>query len=233
MHGDLLVAMHIGSKGADVFHLSKVSFSADGQDILSIDDLDLTGKGRVLILGPSGCGKTTLLQLMAGLRKAQSGCVHFGDTDLQLLHGGKLDRFRGQNFGFVLQNFHLLSHLNVGDNIRLAQLGAELPSNEEKVVSLVEALNLSGKISQKASSLSQGEAQRVAIARAVVNDPKVIFADEPTSALDDTNAHKVIDILDEQAKRTKAMLVVATHDGRIKDRFDDVIYLEEGKVIDA
>lgn len=212
-----------------MFHLKNIKFSADGQDILSVDDLKISDN-KVLILGPSGCGKTTLMQLMAGLRQAQSGSVLFDDTDLQKLEDGARADFRGKTFGFVFQNFHLLKHLSVGDNIRLSRFGAKLPANEDKVKTLLESLNLSDKEKQKSSSLSQGEAQRVAIARAVANDPKVIFADEPTSALDDMNTNKVMSLLEEQAEKTGAMLIVATHDARIKDCFQTVINMENGRV---
>jgi ABC-type lipoprotein export system ATPase subunit len=213
-----------------MFHLKNVKFSVDGQDILSVDELSLAEKRKVLILGPSGCGKTTLLHLMAGLRKAQSGSILYNETDLQKLDGGARDRFRGRHFGFIFQNFHLLRHLTVADNIRLARLGAQLHPDEGKVRMLLDHLDLSSKARQKVSSLSQGEAQRVAIARAVTNDPQVIFADEPTSALDDSNTGKVMALLEEQTAKTGAMLIVATHDGRIKSRFDTVVNLENGKI---
>ncbi len=213
-----------------MFHLKNIKFSVNGQNILSVDGLSLAEKRKVLILGPSGCGKTTLLHLMAGLKKAQTGNILYGGTDLQKLDDGTRDQFRGRHFGFIFQNFHLLRHLTAADNIRLARLGAQLPADEGKVRTLLDHLDLSSKARQKASSLSQGEAQRVAIARAVANDPQVIFADEPTSALDDSNTGKVMALLEDQAAKTGAMLIVATHDGRIKSRFDTVVKLENGKV---
>lgn len=214
-----------------MFHLQNVHFSAGGKEIVSAPDLNLQGQNKVLLLGPSGCGKTTLMQLMAGLRRAQQGVIAFDGTDIQNLKGPARDQFRGQKFGFVFQNFHLLKHLIVIDNIRLARLGAKLSPDETKISALLEALNLSSKAMQKSSSLSQGEAQRVAIARAVANDPAVIFADEPTSALDDTNTDQVMGLLESQAEKTGAMLIVATHDSRIKERFENVVHIKDGKIL--
>ena len=219
-----------------MFHLQNIQFSADGQKILSIDDVNLQKEKKVLLLGPSGSGKTTLMQIMAGLRHAQEGHVFFdvpdGKTiDLQNLQGNARDQFRGQHFGFVFQNFHLLRHLSVIDNIQLAQLGAKLPINKDKAIELLEAVNLAGKAKQKTANLSQGEAQRVAIARAVANDPRVIFADEPSSALDNKNTEDIIELLESGANQSGAMLVVATHDHRIKERFKRVIQIDQGRIL--
>lgn len=214
-----------------MFHLQNITFTANDENILSIDDLRVDEKEPSLIIGPSGCGKTTLLQIMAGIRKASSGSAVFNDNNLHELSGSELDRFRATNFGFIFQNFHLIKHISVFDNIRLANAGAKIKIDHNKIQSLLDQLNLSNIATRKASTLSQGEAQRVAIARAVINDPQVIFADEPTSALDDKNADSVIDLLVEQAKKTGAMLIVATHDNRITDRFKTVIEMDKGKIL--
>lgn len=214
-----------------MFHLKDIHFHTDGKDILSVDDLSISQNNKVLILGPSGCGKTTLMQIMAGLRCPTRGNVFFNDKDILTLKSSKQDAFRGRNFGFVFQNFHLLKHLTLEQNIHLAAFGAKIKIKEEKVKKLFKAFGLSEKADQKASSLSQGEAQRAAIIRAVINDPKVIFADEPTSSLDDDNTHQVMRLLEEQAEKTEAMLIVATHDGRIKDRFETLINLKDGKIV--
>ena len=214
-----------------MFKLKNIHLQIENKNILSIDTLNISAKSKALILGPSGCGKTTLLHVMAGLRHLQDGIVSFNGVDTQNLKGSEVDTFRGQNFGFVFQNFHLLKHLTLEQNIRLAAFGAGVKTNNDRLNKLLKAFHLSDKIKQKASSLSHGEAQRAAIIRAVIHKPKVIFADEPTSSLDDENTAQVIRMLEEQADSTGAMLIVATHDKRIKNRFTTSINLKDGKIV--
>jgi len=170
-----------------------------------------------LLLGPSGCGKTTLMNLMAGLLKPSSGEISFEDQSYSKV--SNMDELRARNFGFIFQKIHLIGHLSVVQNIALAQTIID----HARVQALINELGLLGKEHQKARDLSVGEAQRVAIARAMANHPKVIFADEPTSALDDVNTEKVMSLVLEQAKKTGASLIAATHDARIKGFFDNVL----------
>ena len=214
-----------------MFHLENIKCTADEQEILSLSELKIDCDSPTLILGPSGCGKTSLLQVMAGIRKAQSGSISYNGTDLSALKASQRDKFRGQNFGFIFQNFHLIKHLSVVDNIKLACLGAQISANDEMIFELLERLNLTDKSKSKAGVLSQGEAQRVAIARSIANKPKVIFADEPTSALDDDNTLNVMDLLKAQVSLTGAALIVATHDSRIKNHFKNLIKMNEGGLI--
>jgi putative ABC transport system ATP-binding protein len=180
---------------------------------------------RWLVLGASGCGKTTLLHVVAGLVRPSEGEVSVFGTNLGGLDGARLDRFRGAHIGIVLQALHLVGHLSVRDNLRLAQYMAHAPQDDARVAEALAALGVADKAARRPADLSEGERQRVAIARAVVNRPRLLLADEPTANLDDAAAARAVDLLLEQASRHGATLVVATHDGRVKARFGERLEL--------
>ena len=156
---------------------------------------------------------------MSGLLRPSSGTIFFENVDFSSLSDRELDDLRSNNFGLIFQRLHLIGHLDVEQNLKLASK----VSNAKNIMSLIKYLGLEDKKKQLAKDLSVGEAQRVAIARAVANNPKVIFADEPTSALDDHNTMKVMELLFDQTKKNKSTLLVASHDDRIKKYFSRVV----------
>jgi putative ABC transport system ATP-binding protein len=166
-----------------------------------------------------------LLHLLGGLLSPTSGSIQVGNTELGQLRASALDQFRGKNIGIVFQKSHFVRALTIGENLALAQQLAGLKPNRERIVELLERLNIGDKFRLKPDRLSIGEQQRAAIARALVNQAPIILADEPTSALDDHNATEVIDLLEEQAKALGSTLLVVTHDKRLKDRFPNQIAL--------
>jgi putative ABC transport system ATP-binding protein len=180
---------------------------------------------RWAVLGPSGSGKSTLLHVLAGLVRPSEGEVEVSGQDLGKLRGATLDRWRGATVGIVLQALHLVRHLTVRENLRLAQYLAHLPQDDTRVDDTLGALGVADKAGRRPSELSQGERQRVAIARAVVNRPKLLLADEPTANLDDAAASVAVELLTEQAARHGATLVVATHDARVKAKFRERLEL--------
>ena len=191
-----------------------------GTEALRLPDWQAAQGERWLVLGRSGCGKTTLLHVLAGLVRPSEGQVSVFDTDILSLKGNRLDAWRGANVGIVLQALHLVKHLSVHDNLRLAQYLARLPQDDARLADTLGALGIADKAARKPAELSQGEQQRVAIARAVVNRPRLLLADEPTANLDDEAANAAIQLLAEQAARYNATLVVATHDERVKKNFE-------------
>jgi len=196
-----------------------------GQEALRLADWRVAQGDRWLILGPSGCGKTTLLHVLAGLVRPSEGQVEVAGESLLRLEGARLDRWRATTVGIVLQALHLVKHLSVRDNLRLAQYLAKTPQDDARIDDTLGALGVGAKSARRPSELSQGEQQRVAIARAVVNRPKLVLADEPTANLDDASAATVVDLLAEQAARHGATLVVATHDARVKGKFRERLEL--------
>ena len=194
-------------------------------EALRLPDWRVAQGERWLVLGPSGCGKTTLLHVLAGLVRPSEGQIEVAGENLLKLEGARLDRWRATTVGIVLQALHLVKHLSVRDNLRLAQYLAKAPQDDARIDDTLGALGVGAKSARRPSELSQGEQQRVAIARAVVNRPKLVLADEPTANLDDASAATVIDLLAEQAARHGATLVVATHDARVKGKFRERLEL--------
>ena len=195
------------------------------QEVLRLPEWKVAQGERWLVLGPSGCGKTTLLHILAGLVRPSEGQVEVAGESLLKLEGARLDRWRATTVGIVLQALHLVKHLSVRDNLRLAQYLAKAPQDDARIDDTLGALGVAAKSARRPSELSQGEQQRVAIARAVVNRPKLVLADEPTANLDDAAAATVVDLLSEQAARYGATLVVATHDARVKGKFRERLEL--------
>lgn len=203
-----------------------ITVRREGSPPLSFPDLSINAGDKVLLLGPSGSGKTTFLSVLAGLLRPSSGQVFIEDKDFYALSSAKRDHVRGQNFGFVFQTLHLLPSLTLAQNIQLAADMAGAKAEDGRLDHLLKTLGLTNKAHRKPDSLSQGEQQRAAIARAVLLRPKIIMADEPTSALDDDNATGVMNLLEQQAQDTGAALLIATHDNRITNRFQNIINLE-------
>lgn len=190
------------------------------RDILDISTWRVDAGERCLVTGPSGSGKSTLLHLMAGLATPRAGSVRMAGRDLAGLSPAERDRFRGRSVGLLLQSFHLLDTLSVLDNVRLARHLAGLPEDGARCREVLEELGVAEFARAHPSTLSHGQAQRVALARAVVNRPAVLLADEPTSSLDDESCARVAALIEAEAERHGATLVVATHDSRLLDRFE-------------
>ena len=193
----------------------------------SLKDLNFTlKKGELLtVLGPSGCGKTTLLHLLSGLLRPNSGDVDVENENISKMSGARLDNFRGANIGVVFQTPHFIEALTVKENLTLTQTLAGKSKDIDKVERLLADLGVESKLNSKLNALSVGEKQRVSIARALVNSPALILADEPTSALDNKNCDAVLKLVREQAKKHNSTLLIVTHDNRLKDQFDKRIEL--------
>jgi putative ABC transport system ATP-binding protein len=225
--------LFIGVLNQIPFEVNKMTFieskgivvRRSGSQALHFADLSIHREDSVLLLGPSGSGKTTLLSVLAGLYRPATGQVLVENQDIYALHLRRRDHLRGQHFGFVFQTLHLLPSLTLRQNIALAadMLGIKVEAG--RLDYLLGTLGLADKAYRKPDALSQGEQQRAAIARAVLNRPCIIIADEPTSALDDANARKVMELLEHQAQDTGAALLIASHDTRIINHFENVIHL--------
>ncbi len=204
---------------------SQISHSYKGTQRFDFPDINCQAGQTLLVLGQSGVGKTTLLHILAGILKPESGEITIDGTALYAQSGNKLDKFRGKNIGIVFQKPHFVSSITAKENLLLAQKMAGNPANESRVMELLERLNIAHRAGALTYKMSQGEQQRLSIARAIINKPKLILADEPSSALDDTNCEQLVRLLEEQAKLLNASLVIVTHDNRLKSFYDNQIEL--------
>ncbi len=187
--------------------------------------------GRVLaIVGPSGSGKSTLLHLLGGLETPTSGEVLWGGSSLAGASQEVLASRRAQEVGFVFQHHYLLEDLTTLENVGLPGLIASMP-NDARAAQLLKRVGLSDRAHFFPRALSGGERQRAAIARALLTKPRLILADEPTGSLDRANADLVFAMLVELARLENTAVVVVTHDESLVSRVDDVIRLEDGRIV--
>ncbi len=197
---------------------------------LQFPDMELHGGDHALILGESGVGKTTLLQLISGLRQPTSGKIEVKSTDLTTLSKGRLDTLRGRQIGIVFQTPHFIQSVSAIKNVLAAAWLAGKKQKTERAQNLLDKLGIGDKADKLPQQLSQGEQQRLSIARALYNKPSLILADEPTSALDDSSAADVVALLKQEAQDINAVLLIITHDNRLKPHFDQTITLDKAVV---
>jgi putative ABC transport system ATP-binding protein len=195
--------------------------------VLADVTLDVAKGDLVAILGESGVGKSTLLNLIAGLDRADAGTVHVAGVDLAGLDDDALTVFRRRHVGFVFQAFHVLPYLTVAQNVALplALLGVEDGPARARVDEMLAAVGLAERAASMPRELSGGELQRTAIARALVHRPDVVLADEPTGNLDPESAQNVIALLRECLHAQGATGVMVTHSRAAAARTDRVYTL--------
>ena len=218
-----------------VTHATK-RFGSGAAEVVAVRDVSLSvAPGEVvLIMGPSGSGKTTLLSMLGALLKPTEGEIRLRDEVLSALSETRLPAVRLREFGFIFQDFNLLSALTVLENVVLvAELaGAKRAAARDQARVLLTELGLGERLGFLPEKLSGGEKQRVAIARALINDPALILADEPTANLDSKIGHEIMRLLRRIAKEQGRSVVIVSHDARIKDIADRVLWLEDGQFKD-
>ncbi len=202
-----------------MFQIQNLVYQYNHKIVLQISDWQASQGEKWLLLGNSGSGKSTLLHILAGFLACQKGKILIQNQDIHSLTPAQQDQFRAKNIGFVFQKPHLISSLTVLQNLLLAQYCAKIPQDSKKCTEILETLQLQDHKHKLPHQLSQGQAQRVAVARAVLNNPILLLADEPTASVDDENAQQITQLLQEQAQRSNATLIVATHDQRVKSQF--------------
>ncbi len=211
-----------------MIELSDVLFRyREGEFELRIQELALARGEQVGLIGPSGSGKTTLLHLLAGIERPERGRIAVDGTAMGELSDANTRAFRIRKLGLVFQEFALLEHLSVFDNVllpyRITPVLELDATARQRAHSLIEDVGLGESSDRLVTQLSQGERQRVAVCRALVTEPLLLLADEPTGNLDPANKFRVIDILRDYAKEHAAALLTVTHDHDLLGRFPRVI----------
>jgi putative ABC transport system ATP-binding protein len=218
----------------DVLSLRRVTKTyrrgVDVTTALADASLTLPAGAIVALTGPSGGGKSTLLSLVAGFSRPDSGEIRVGDFDVTAATPAQMDSMRTRLVGFVFQQFHLVQTLTALENVALGLCAAGVASQvrRKSARDVLLRLGLDAEAERRPAQLSGGQQQRVAIARALVGSPKVVLADEPTAALDARTAATLMDQLAALARDAGVLMLIATHDQRCMERADRVLVLENG-----
>ncbi len=195
-------------------------------------NLEIQAGEIVIMTGPSGSGKTTLLTLVGGLRSAQSGSLQVLDQELCGASSVELTLARRHN-GYIFQAHNLHNSLTALQNVKM---GLELHNHlspqtmMERSAEMLEQVGLGNRLNYYPDDLSGGQKQRVAIARALVSHPKIVLADEPTAALDKKSGRDVVNLMQTLAKEQNCTILLVTHDNRILDIADRIVYMEDGRL---
>ena len=184
----------------------------------------------ILVVGPSGSGKTTFLTIAGGLQTPTNGDVKINDSTINSFSKKQQTKLRLEKIGFVLQSYNLVPFLTVEEQFKFVDKLKKQNLTEQKLHELLSDLGLLELLKKYPNQLSGGQKQRVAIARALYTDPDYILADEPTAALDTDRSMKVIELLRDLAHKRNKIIIVVTHDLRLKDMADKVYQIIDGKM---
>lgn len=201
--------------------------------VLDIEHLSVERGRHLFIQGASGCGKTTLLNLLCGISRPDSGTVRVLNQDLSELSAFQRDRFRADHLGVIFQQFNLLPYLDILQNVSLPCSFSKRRKNKtanpiKAAEYMLQELQIPPALFHRhVMDLSVGQQQRVAVARALIGNPEIVIADEPTSALDSSNRESFIDLLFKRATEHESTLIFVSHDENLAGRFEYRINLEE------
>lgn len=212
----------------EIEDLKKSFTEPNGQPlpILDVPSLRIGAGEQVVLLGKSGGGKTTLLHIIAGITRADSGSVRIDGTDIVKQSESFRDRFRAAKIGYVFQTFNLLPAFTALENVKLGMTFGRGRHDARRASELLQRVGLGDRMNYKPGALSVGQQQRVAVARALANRPKLLLADEPTANVDSKNQQVIIDLIRQVCRDEKVALLLVTHSQEIARQFDRVENLE-------
>jgi putative ABC transport system ATP-binding protein len=199
--------------------------------ILDIPEFRVGAGEQMVMVGRSGCGKTTLLHVIAGISRPDSGKVRIDEWDITLMPEAECDRFRAERIGYVFQTFNLLAGFTALENVLLAMRFARGRPDRRRARHLLDRVGLGHRVTHRPSQLSVGEQQRVAVARALANKPQLLLADEPTANVDAGHQQQILDLIRETCREEDVALVMVTHSNEVAAQFPRVDHLEEFNLI--
>jgi lipoprotein-releasing system ATP-binding protein len=211
------------------------SYSVRDESLVVLRNLELSVEPgeMVAIMGASGVGKSTLMHVIGGLDRIDSGRVIVGDHELSLLPDAELVAFRNRHVGFVFQFHHLLPEFSALENVEMPLRIARFTTAEatRRAREMLAQVGLTERMSHRPGMLSGGEQQRVAVARALVMYPSLLLADEPTGDLDEKTAESLHRLICDMHRRHGLTSVIATHNPRLAESCDRVLRLEDGRLM--
>lgn len=215
-------------------NICKIYHSGTSMQVNALYDVSLTvSTGEMLaVVGKSGSGKSTLAHIMGTLDKPTSGIYYYRDEQVLFENDRSAAELRNKKIGFVLQDFGLILHKSVEDNLMVPLIfnnAISIKKMKQKVNDVLEKLDMIDMRYRLAGELSGGQKQRIAIARAVINDPELLIADEPTGSLDSTNGEMIMELF-QTLKNEGKTIVMVTHDLEMANRCDRKIELMDGKI---
>jgi putative ABC transport system ATP-binding protein len=201
-------------------------------EVLKGIDLEIEEGKYLSIMGPSGSGKSTLFNMIGGLDKPTSGKVFIDEVDIAQLDAYELAWLRCRKIGYIFQTFNLIPVMTALENVTLPMTFAGMSNDDaiEQGMGLLKQVGLDGRHAHKPTELSGGQQQRVAVARALANSPAIVLADEPTGNLDLKTGEDIIDLLKELSSERKVTVISATHDYKMLNVSDQVIWIRDGRV---
>ena len=213
---------------------AKKYYYMGGEVVKALDGVDVQiRKGEyVSIMGPSGSGKTTLFNVVGGLTKPTGGRVFIDKTDISKLDATELAWLRCRKIGYIFQTFNLIPIMTALQNVTLPMIfaGVARSEREDRAFGLLQMVGLGDRSGHKPTELSGGQQQRVAIARAFANRPSIVLADEPTGNLDLKTGLEIINLMIEMNRRQDVTIMCNTHDLKIIDASDRIVWIRDGLV---
>ena len=211
------------------------SFGGKDNPVMALRGVDLTvHQGEMLMLvGPSGCGKTTLISIIAGIMRPDSGSCSVLGQDVAQLRPAQAIAFRGRHVGFIFQSFNLLPALTIAENVAVPLIinGRDRHTALALARDMLAEVGLGNRAEALPLELSGGQQQRVAIARALVHEPEILVCDEPTSALDHVTGEQIMHLMQKAVHRRGATMIIVTHDNRIFPYADRIAHMDDGRIV--
>jgi len=210
-------------------------YRTDTVETVALSSINLTVQDGefISVMGPSGSGKSTLLNVIGLLDVPTHGRLSLNGDWISSYRDRALAKIRNQEIGFVFQTFHLISDLNVVDNVEIPLLYRKLPGSQRRKMAMeaLERVGLTSRAYHFPTQLSGGQQQRVAIARAIVGKPRILLADEPTGNLDSHMGDEIMEILQTLNKNDETTIVMVTHDSRMAERTGRTVRLFDGRQV--